>query len=74
MSLFGVILVRIFLRSDWIRRDTEYLQNFNTVHIKCLHWNESKFKNLGLSVAFFQIYNFTKTKTLLQESQTLHQS
>ena len=25
MSIFGVILVRIFPHSDWIRRDTEYL-------------------------------------------------
>ena len=25
MSVFGVILVRIFSDSDWIRRDTEYL-------------------------------------------------
>ena len=24
MSIFGVILVRIFLHSDWIRKDTEY--------------------------------------------------
>ena len=29
MSLFGVILVRIFRHSDWIRRDTEYLSVFS---------------------------------------------
>ena len=26
MSVFGVFLVRIFLHSDWIRRDTSYLR------------------------------------------------
>ena len=29
VSVFGVILVRIFPNSNWIRRDTEYLSVFN---------------------------------------------
>ena len=29
VSVFGVILVRIFPHSVWIRRDTEYLSGFN---------------------------------------------
>ena len=29
VSLFGVFLVRIFLDSDWIRRDTEYVSVFS---------------------------------------------
>ena len=29
LSVFGVILVRIFLQSDWIRKDTEYFSVFS---------------------------------------------
>ena len=29
VSIFGVILARIFLHSDWIRRDTSYLSIFS---------------------------------------------
>ena len=29
VSIFGVVLVRIFPHSDWIRRDMEYLSVFS---------------------------------------------
>ena len=35
MSVFGVILVRIFPHSDWIRRDTLYLSVFSPNAGKC---------------------------------------
>ena len=35
VSVFGVILVRIFPHSDWIRRDTEYLSVFGPNAEKC---------------------------------------
>ena len=31
VSLFGVVLVRIFPRSDWMQRDTEYLSVFSPI-------------------------------------------
>ena len=35
MFVFGVILARIFLHSDWIRRDTEYFSVFSPNAGKC---------------------------------------
>ena len=35
VSLFGVILVRIFPQLDWIRRDTPYLSAFSSNTGKC---------------------------------------
>ena len=35
VSVFGVILVRIFPHLDWIRRDTEYLPVFSSNEGKC---------------------------------------
>ena len=35
VSIFGVILVRIFLHLDWIRRDTPYLSVFSPNAGKC---------------------------------------
>ena len=35
VSVFGVILVRVFPHLDWIRRDTEYLSVFSPDAIKC---------------------------------------
>ena len=35
VSLFGVILVRIFQHSDWIRRDTSCLSIFSPIGGKC---------------------------------------
>ena len=35
VSVFGVILVRIFPHFDWIRRDTEYLSVFSSNAGKC---------------------------------------
>ena len=35
VSVFGVISVRIFPHSDWIRRDTLYLSTFSLKVAKC---------------------------------------
>ena len=35
VSVFGVIPVRIFLHSDWTRRDTEYISIFSPNEGKC---------------------------------------
>ena len=53
--MFGVILVRIFLHSDWIRRDTEYLFVFSPNAGKCgpnrnafcAEWHSAKFSCEG---------------------------
>ena len=42
---FGVILVHIFLHSDWIRRDTSYLSVFSPNAAKNKHQNNSEHKH-----------------------------
>ena len=41
LSVFGVILVRIFPHSEWIRRDTEYLRMWEN-----LDQNNSEYRHL----------------------------
>ena len=41
MSVFGVILVRIFPHLDWIRRDMEYLSVFSPNAVSYGHFSQS---------------------------------
>ena len=43
VSVFGVILVRIFPHSDWIRRDMEYLSPYSVRMRENADQNNSKY-------------------------------
>ena len=59
VSLFGVFLVRIFLHSDWIWRDTEYLSAFSP------HSGEYGPEKLRIRKFFRQCYLLRLLHTLL---------
>ena len=61
MSVFGVILFRIFPHSDWIRRDTEYLSAFSPNEGKCgpEQLRIRTFFTQWLSVQFLEVYRRT---------------
>ena len=73
VSEFGVILVRIFLHSDWVLRDTEYLSEILVkVSIETWHPCPYKVKHSNISDIIWSL-NLYRGSSLMNKSIKFHQ-